>query len=341
MKRYILFLILLLLAISCQPKHAEKTKTTSHFDKRTNLNNYLKTKQKAIKWINELQLDLPAIQSKKLGEKKFLAEYIGFYWKRYKNETDTLIKKEIRTQLTPYYQYTLSRAYHNMQNLDDKLFKKNSMSYLRVMWLFRELGFDITSYRQEVLKIKPLLDAQLGVRGNWQKEVFKDYYHIFNLKMPSSLINTHFNNGIITQELPLEKYNLHKVYNFTHFIFAGFEYGNKTEASRFNKTELHYIEQILPQLAKRYRTDKPNIDILGELVTCMIFLGYTDTPEFKKSYRYLLEHQNPDGSWGAYEKARKKIGNDIDFRAYLHTTLVVFEALEEYNTGAFLGSKKG
>jgi len=341
MKRFVLILILLMGVFSCQPKHTEKTKTAPHFDKRTNLNNYLKAKQKAIKWINGLQLDLPAIQQKKLGEKKFLAEYLGFYWKCYKNETDTLKRNKIKKQLNPYYTYTLSQSYHNMQLVDDQLFKKNSMSYLRVMWLLKEMGFDTTLYKQEVLKIKPRLDAQLNIRGNWQKEVFKDYYTIFNLKMPQILLNTPLNNGIIAQQLPFDKYNKSKVYKFTHFIFAGFEYGNKTTASRFNKTELHYIEQILPQLAREYRTVKPNIDILGELTTCMVFMGFTNTPEFEKSYRYLFEHQNPDGSWGSYEKARKRIGNDINFRAYLHTTLVVFEAIEEYNRGTFPGSKKG
>jgi hypothetical protein len=67
-------------------------------------------------------------------------------------------------------------------------------------------------------------------------------------------------------------------------------------------------------------------------------MGYTDTDEFKKSYQYILDHQNLNGSWGKYEKHRKKIGNDIDFRGYLHTSLVVLESLLEYHEGNFAGS---
>ena len=43
-----------------------------------------------------------------------------------------------------------------------------------------------------------------------------------------------------------------------------------------------------------------------------------------------MRRQNQDGSFGAYENYRKKIGKDVAFRAYLHTTLVCFETFVEF-----------
>ena len=43
-----------------------------------------------------------------------------------------------------------------------------------------------------------------------------------------------------------------------------------------------------------------------------------------------MNRQNQDGSFGGYEKYRAKIGNDAEFRAYLHTTLVCFETFVEF-----------
>jgi hypothetical protein len=339
MRIFLFFVVLFLLNISCKPEvKKQQFDTTKETKKVESDTAYLVAKTKAHNWISNLKFDLDYIQKKKLGDKKFLAEYLGFYWKLFKSEKDKLAKEQILKQVQPYYNFTLKDEYHNMQDIDDKLFKKNSMSYLRVMWLLDELGFDISKYRQEVDRIKPRLDLHLKIRGNWQKEVFKEYYSFFDMKMPKTLQMTKINNGVIAKQLAFEKYDRNKAYNFTHFVFAAFEYGNKTTQSRFNTSDIAYIKEILPKFTYHYRMVKPNIDLLGEFVTCMVFMGFTDTVEFQKSYNYLLLHQNDNGSWGSYEKARAKIGNDIDFRAYLHTTLVVLEALIEYNEGDFTGS---
>ena len=202
------------------------------------------------------------------------------------------------------------------------------------------MDFDITHYLKEFNKIKGRMGAHLKSRGKWQKEVFKFYYTYFGFKMPKILKDTKLNNGVIDAELAFDKYTKNKAYNFTHFVFAGFDYGNKTTQNRFSKKNIAYIKKILPEFTMYYREVKPNIDLLGEFVTCMVFMGFTDSDEFKKSYQYILDNQNTNGTWGNYEKRRKKIGSDVEFKAYQHTTLVVLEALIEYHEGNFLGSLK-
>jgi len=336
----IVIAILIVSLFSCKFEKKPKVQTFSEIVVPIEKDTYSETRKKTVNWINHHKLDLAYIRKKKLGEKKFLAEFLGLHWKLYKSTHDKAIKKALKLRVEPYYNSIQESAYHNMESLDDKLFKKNSMSYLRVMWLFKEMDFDISHYQKEFNKVKKRMSTHLKTRGNWQKEVFKEYYEYFKFEMPQILKNTKTNNGIIDTQLPFERYNKSKAYNFTHFVFAGFEYGNKTTQTRFDQKDILYIKNILPKFTKYYRETKPNIDLLGEFVTCMVYMGFTQTEEFKKSYQYILDNQNENGTWGHYERYRKKIGSDVVFRVYQHTTLVNLEAILEYNEGDFLGSLK-
>ncbi len=344
MRTTLLLSFLLVLVMGCKSNNkankdvtvvAEKVKP----DQTRILTDYEKAKRKAFIWTNNLNLDLDYVAKKNLGDKKHLAELLGMYWKIYQS-SDAKTKTEVIQHIQPYYTYTKSPKYHNMLAVSDKLFKKNSMSYLRVMWLLKELDFDISDYQTEVKKVMNRMNTHLKSRGKWQLEVFKEYYHFFDFEMPDILKRTKFDNGLIDRKMSFDQYKKTDAYSFTHFVFAGFEYGNKTTQNRFDMGDLAYIKEMLPKFTKYYRDVKPNIDLLGEFFTCMVYFGFDKTDEFSTTYNYLLKHQNTNGSWGYYEKARKKIGDDIDFRAYLHTTLVVYEGLMAYNEGKFKGSKK-
>jgi DNA relaxase NicK len=110
-----------------------------------------------------------------------------------------------------------------MAIVDDKLFKKNSMSYLRVMWLLKQLDFDISHYQKEVKRIMGRMNAHLAQRGAWQKEVFKEYYKDFGYQLPPVLKTNLIDNGVIKKQLAFNKYKKNDAYSFTHFVFAGFE----------------------------------------------------------------------------------------------------------------------
>ncbi len=48
---------------------------------------------------------------------------------------------------------------------------------------------------------------------------------------------------------------------------------------------------------------------------------------YLEGVRFLLDSQNPDGSWGRYERYRPRFGDLVRYSHLLHTTLVALEAL--------------
>ncbi len=61
--------------------------------------------------------------------------------------------------------------------------------------------------------------------------------------------------------------------------------------------------------------------------TCTVFLRFTEDPIYERALGRLLDAQNADGSWGHYEAARARLGDAVKQGLYLHTTMVVIEAL--------------
>lgn len=299
---------------------------------------YLKAKQDAVTWVGHLDLNLVAVSAKSLPEKKYLAEYLSFYWMLDRLSGDQVTRKEVLEKIEPFYRYCQSPNYHDLQNIGFRLLRKNAMSYLRVLWLFKQFDLDTSYYENQLSQAQRRLDIMLNSSGVWQREIFKNYYLQFGLELPPALVSAGRNNGLIDDRLEISLYTKKRAYDFTHFIYTAFEYGNKNEQSRFDQQDIKYISEVLPQLTRHYRIVEPDIDLLGEFMTCMVFMGMTDNDEFAVTYKYLIENQNSDGSWGDYEEYRSKIGDDINFRAYLHTTFVVLEALLEYNEGNFRGS---
>ncbi len=306
-----------------------KTKSDSN-KKKVGNNTYKEALKRTLKYANELEFDLDYIRNKGLADKKYLAEYLGLFVKlkkamKTKEEKDLIMKK-----LTPFYKKTLEPSFHNMSTVNDKLFKKNSMSYLRILWLLDQLGFDNTYYKKELAKVQTRMDDHMKVRGEWQRAVFGQYYDYFKIKKPIKLKYAHKLNGPITYQKPIDYFDRLKAYNITHFVFAAYDYGQKIKQTRFSKRDIDYLSEILPQLITKFEA-KNNDDLVGELLTCLVLINKTNTKAFKNSYNRLLRRQNMDGSFGDYERGRKKHGNAIEFKYYLHTTLVNIEMFIEHN----------
>lgn len=337
MKNVILFLALLLVSCISEVK-PQKTKSkpatvnvmSENGKKKVGKNSYSEALKRTNKYANKFKFDLDYIRKKGLADKKFLAEYLGLFAKLRKAATTVSEKETIKQKVLPYYKKTLEPSFHNMSTVDDKLFKKNSMSYMRIMWLLNELDFDISLYKKELAKVQTRMDNHMKVRGEWQKAVFGKYYDYFKIKKPIVLKYAHKLKGSISYEKPIEYYDRTKAYVLTHFIFAAYDYGNKITQTRFTKDNIAYLAKILPQIINKFELKK-NDDLVGELLTCLVLINKTKTPSFKSSYNRLLSRQNNDGSFGNYERHRKKIGSDIEFRQYLHTTLVTIEMFIEHD----------
>ncbi|HFS67617.1 MAG TPA: hypothetical protein ENK67_05330 [Flavobacteriia bacterium] len=339
LKKLFIF-VFLLFSFSCisgqknETKQKKKTvspiNTNKKHKQKVGNNTVSKAVKKTFKFANNLDFNLDEIQNKGLPDKKYLAEYLGLFLKvkkfYHRPETD----EQIKLKLKPIVYEIEQKKFHNMAAINDKLFKKNSMSYMRIMWLLQQLGYDIKNYKQEFLKIKNRMDDHMKLRGEWQRAVFDKYYDYFKLSKPIELKYAKKLKGPIAYQKTLEFYNRENAYILTHFIFTAFDYGNSLTQNRFDATDLKYLNDILPKITAKFEL-KNNDDIVGELLTCQVLLNNSNTPEFKQSFTRLLSRQNHDGSFGAYEKYRKKIGKDIEYRAYLHTTLVAIEPFIEYD----------
>ena len=315
MRAILLSILLALLFTGCGEKTQEKTLPQED------------ALQQAKAWVEALDIDLNLIAQKGYGEKKRIAEILGVYWKFY-HYASAKEQKQIKSKIKAFYQYTHKETYLNLSTLDDKAFRKNSMSFLRVMWILKEMGWDIRHLHKAFAKIKPRMDAHLARRGPWQKSMFARYYDDFGFDKPTSITEIKGATGLIGAALPLAKYNTIRAYQFTHQIFVAFNYGLASKQTRFNTQELGYIQHVFPSLIHHYQKKK-NWDLLAELLSGMVYLKLTKNPEFEPAYQALIKAQNPNGSWGEYSQYRKKYGDSVELKYYLHTTGVAIETLIE------------
>jgi hypothetical protein len=70
-----------------------------------------------------------------------------------------------------------------------------------------------------------------------------------------------------------------------------------------------------------------NVDLSGELLASMRFLGYSDPHVYREGLRFILANQRENGSFGDYERLRAKRGDQLELDLYLHTTSVVMDIL--------------
>jgi hypothetical protein len=193
------------------------------------------------------------------------------------------------------------------------------------------LGLDTRLYRQEITKIRPRLDQQMPERGSHQLMAFDWYYKHFGLPEPYPLA-AGFERGIIHGQPDPYKLNEQETYALTHEIFVPYRYGDDLDADFFNAEQKQYLRHALDRLTVHYimRNDP---DIVSELLSCMRYLRFTDLPVYREGLSYLLDRQNPDGSWGRYEDLRPRLGDYVEQELYLHTTSVAIAALTAAEIG--------
>jgi hypothetical protein len=105
-----------------------------------------------------------------------------------------------------------------------------------------------------------------------------------------------------------------------------YKFGENLDADFFTSDDKIYLRGILENIIPWF-IQKKEVDLLAEFILCAAYLKATDLPAYRDGLSFLLESQNVNGSWGQYEQHRKTMGNYVEQGMYLHTTMVVADAL--------------
>lgn len=293
----------------------------------SSLEDYRRAEGKARAWLDALEVDPVELMEHGVKGKKKLGEILGVYDVLYRYA----IGEEARVILArarELARQTERPEYHDMQTCSDLEFKQNSMSYLRVMKLMAQFGFDVSLYRSEVEAVKPRLDEHLEERGAWQREMFARYYDHFGLARPPLLDPEAQGGGILAERRPAAELERGDIYRVTHEVFVAYDYGIAHSQDGLSDGDLAYLRELIPQLLAE-ATARVDPDLEGELLLAATYLSLDEHPATTAGVEHLLASQNPDGSWGDYERYRSRYGPTLDQRNYLHTTGVVLTALAE------------
>jgi len=295
---------------------------------------YARVRARARAWLDALEVDpIDLLQHDVKGVKK-LAEILDCYLGLLDHTRDAADREAIHRRVAELARQAERPEYHDIGRLSDVQLTQNSMSYLRVAWLLEKLGVDARAYRERILAAKPLFDAHIRSRGPWQQAMFLEYYERFGLEKPDGLADAPMKAGVIARRVPASDYNDNATYDLTHEIFVAFDYGSRRTQTRFDAADLAYTREVLPQLIRRYIAAR-NADLLGELLSCMTYLGWHADPTHGDAVSFLLASQNPTGTWGDYESHRAKWGKYLDQHVYLHTTMVALASLLEAFDGGW------
>ena len=277
-------------------------------------------------WLDALEVNPTDLRAHGIKGKKKLAELLDVYLRLYEI-AEPADKPVLLERIHSITAVTATPGYHDMARITDQQFKEDSTSYLRVAFLMDRFGLDTKLYRQEIIKVLPRLNTHMKYRGSDQRMAFHLYYQHFGLEEPFPLQSAYQTGVISSRHDPAWfKQNKMEMYNMTHEIFVPYEFGEKLDAAFFSEPDKAYLRPLLADLTT-YSIGIDDADITAELTSCLRYLHFTDLPLYQESLQYLLKSQRPDGKWGSYEQHRNYYGDYINQAFYLHTTLVVVDAL--------------
>ena len=286
----------------------------------------------ARRWLDALEVNPADLRAHGIKGKKKLAELLDVYLRLYDvalADDKQALRERIRsiTAVTAVMPAPATPGYHDMMRITDQQFKQDSTSYLRVAFLMDRFGLDTNLYRREIRNVLPRLNAHMKYRGSDQRMAFHLYYQYFGLEEPFPL-QAAFQAGVIAARHDSGWFKQAKMelYNLTHEIFVPYEFGEKLDAAFFSDQDKVYLRPLLADLTA-YSIGMDDVDITAELTSCLRYLHFTDLPVYQESLQYLLQSQWPDGKWGNYERHRGYYGDYVKQAFYLHTTLVVVDAL--------------
>jgi hypothetical protein len=279
----------------------------------------------AASWLDTLTVDCAALRAHGIKGRKKLAEILDAELELWRGRPDPADRARITARVRALTVQTTRHSYQDLAHVSEQELREDGMSYLRVAWLMDSLGLDTLAYAHAIAAARPRLEAQLATRGVWQRAEFERYFMAFGFVPVAPIAPAALAGGVIARRLAIDAYDLDLAYDLTHEVFLRCEDPAGLPA-RWGSGDLAYLDHTLPELARHAETQR-SLDILAELVTAIHESGVAGDRVTADAVSMLLAAQNPDGSWGAYERERALYGPWVEQRDYLHTTMVVIEAL--------------
>ena len=303
---------------------------------RGNRARYAVAMTRARAFLDALEIDPVKLRAAHLKGKKKLVEALDAYARLYEVAAPEA-RAGVMARIQALAATTADDRYHDMLTVDDREFREDATSYLRAALLLDRLGIDVRRYRAEIAAMKGRLDRHMRERGPHQRRAFHAYYQHFGLAEPFPLEGA-LGQGLVAQEREPDTLERLDVYELTHEVYAAYDFGDRLDDEPFADPERLYLRGALPRLLGAWR-GRRDPDLVAELCTCLRYLRFTGDPEYVEALGYLLDVQNPDGSWGSYEPLRARLGDLVKQGFYLHTTMVAIDALSLGFEGVFRRSE--
>ena len=291
--------------------------------------------EKAVRWLSNLPVDPIELDKKGMKGKKHFMEKLFTFYLLYMHPTDSEKKAMYRKIMEQMSKMTENAHYHLIGE-DELLFKNNIVSYVHACYLIEQLGFDLHGYKKHIKDLLPRIERHMQTRNASVQMMliyylkglgFETEYTITRVFKKTLLYNLRKLGDVNVLEFKHNSYML----GICHEIFALSGYGSKhidlltgEEKDYLKDVVKSSIEQILSSGDIRY------LDLLAELLVSLKYLNCDKLPEYERGIRFIINHQNKNGTFGDFEKFRSyyaKQGVDIDIKWYLHTTEVCLWAL--------------
>ena len=285
---------------------------------------YTRAMARARAWLDALHVNPAELREVGIKGKKKLTEQIDAYYRLWR-VAGSKDKPALLQRVKEVAAVTYEDHYHDMPSIPDRWFKQDATSYLRTALLMERMGLDTTRYRREIKKAHQRLNGHMHRRGPHQRRIFHWYYKHFGLSEPFPLADA-LKGGFIAKRLPPDKLDRNAVYDLTHEVYALYQYGDRLDVDPFDVASKRYLRGALATLVAKY-ISQDNPDLTGELVECLHFLRMSGEKAYRNGVLFLLDSQNPDGSWGVWERQRRRLGGYVKHGFMLHTTLVAIGAL--------------
>lgn len=288
--------------------------------------------ERAVAWIDALPVDPKALREERgMRGKKHFAEKLFAYAVLAKAESDPKKREAIVAKFAAAFAPARAREFHEFDVSDVKLLREESMSYLTALWLAARLGVPAPEGKASVAEKKAAIAKDLPNRAvHWQL-AFAFLLGKLGHEPPES-VESLARKTMLAAKRPTNSLSVEDVYGLVHEIFVLSSYGDEPVRWPTPESRL-YAHAALPALVQRAIRDN-DADLLAELLVAMRLSSLSAGATFEDGVRHLLGRQNPDGSFGTYERRRAELERagsrfDVNVGGYLHTTEVALWALLE------------